>query len=146
MQRTLASLMKEDFSYASNKVVDPFVPFIQPTIAPPQGLRSVESDEDEPPPEPPKPLTPLQKMSLTEIESGLKAITWGDYGRRALIEDSAGKGYIVAVGTPLADRNGVVTEIFNDRLVVHQETWDRRARKMMPEDSVVKLKKKEVKP
>ncbi len=145
MQRTLAMLMKDDFSYVSNKVVDPFVPFIQPAAAPVPEARTLDSEEDEAPPEPQKPLTPLQKMTMTELETGLKAITWGDYGRRALIEDSAGKGYIVAVGTPVADRNGVVAEIFNDSLVIHQEIWDKRAKKMLAEDSVLKLKKKEAK-
>jgi hypothetical protein len=82
-------------------------------------------------------------MNLGEIEAGLKAIAWGDLGRRALIEDSAGKGYIVAVGTPAGERNGVITDIFNDHIIIQQQSWDRKAKQMMPQNFVVKLKKQQ---
>ncbi|NLI33812.1 MAG: hypothetical protein GX422_13705, partial [Deltaproteobacteria bacterium] len=62
-------------------------------------------------------------------------------GRKAIIEDAAGKGYIVSVGTPAGDKNGMITEIFNDRLVIQQEVWDKDARRMVPQNSIVKLKK-----
>ena len=84
-------------------------------------------------------------MNLGEIERGLKAITWGQLGRRALVEDSAGKGYIVSVGTPAGERNGVITDIFNDRIVIQQQLWDRAAKRMMPQNFVVKLKKEQPK-
>jgi hypothetical protein len=64
-------------------------------------------------------------------------------GRRALIEDSAGKGYIVAVGTPAGERDGVVTDIFNDHIVIQQQFWDRKAKRMVPQDFTVKLKKQQ---
>ena len=81
-------------------------------------------------------------MTVAEIEKGLKAITWGELGRRAIIEDATGKGYIVAVGTPAGERSGVITQIFNDRLVIQQEIWDRKAKKRFPQDFVLKLVKK----
>ncbi len=87
-------------------------------------------------------MTPLQKMTMSEIERGLKAITWGDLGRRAVIEDSTGRGYIVSVGTPAGEHSGVITQILNDRLVVQQEIWDARARKRFPQDFTIKLSKK----
>lgn len=138
-ERVKEALTKETFAYIPTNMLDPFVPFISPTEVAPQPRESEE--EGELAPEQKKPLTPLQRMSIAEIERGLRAITWGEMGRRAVIEDSAGKGYIVSVGTQAGDRNGVVTEIFNDRLVIQQELWDKNARRMVPQNSVVKLKK-----
>lgn len=139
-EKILEALLRDNFSYNTNKMVDPFVSFIAPAASAPTQLPTSE-EEFEPPPEPQRPLTPLQKMNLGEIEQGLKAIAWGDLGRRAIVEDSAGKGYIVSVGTPAGEKNGVITEIFNDRIVIQQEFWDRKAKRMIPQNSVVKLKK-----
>jgi Tfp pilus assembly protein PilP len=82
-------------------------------------------------------------MNLGEIEKGLKAILWGDLGRRAVIEDSAGRGFIVSVGTFVGGNNGVVTEIFEDRLVIQQEIWDAKLKEMTPQNITIKLVKKE---
>ena len=139
-ERVMKALLKENFFYDQNKMVDPFVSFIAPAASAPPPVTPNE-EEFEPPPEPQRPLTPLQKMNLGEIEKGLKAIVWGEFGRRALVEDSAGKGYIVSVGTPAGERDGVITDIFNDRIVIQQQIWDRKARRMVPQNFVVKLKK-----
>lgn len=134
------SLLHPEFAYNPKNMQDPFKPFIAPseTTAP----LPVVGDEDlETPPEPQRPMTPLQKMRISEIEAGLKAIMWGPMGRKAVIEDASGKGYIVSVGTPAGERNGVVTEIFNDHLVIQQEYWDKKNRRMIPQNTMVKLKK-----
>ena len=138
-------LLQESFSYSPDGLPDPFVSFVAPatTVAqtPPEADSLYEEAEPAFEPEVQKPLTPLQRMSLGEIEQGLKAITWGELGRRALIEDSAGKGYIVSVGTLAGDKNGVIAQIFNDHLVIQQEIWDRALKRMVPQNSVVKLLK-----
>jgi Tfp pilus assembly protein PilP len=144
-EKVAEALLKANFVYNQNKMVDPFVSFLSPGPSAPPELPAAVEDEVEPPPEPQRPLTPLQKMSLGEIERGLKAIVWGEYGRRALIEDSAGKGYIVGIGTPVGERNGVITDIFNDRIVIQQESWDRTAKRFMPDNFSVKLKKEQAK-
>jgi Tfp pilus assembly protein PilP len=134
-------LLQQQFAYNPKSLVDPFKPFIAPAEAPP-ALPTVDNEDlDVPPPEPQRPLTPLQRMRISEIEAGLKAIMWGPLGRRAMIEDAAGKGYIVSVGTPIGERNGVVSEIFNDHLVIQQEYWDKREKRMVPQNVMVKLKK-----
>lgn len=134
------ALLKDPFTYTPKNLVDPFIAFIAPAdTAPP--VVSTEDDDMVPPLEPQRPLTPLQKMKISEVEKGLKAITWGDLGRKAIIEDAAGKGYIVGVGTPVGEKNGVVTEIFNDHLVIQQESWDKKAKRMIPQNFVVKLVK-----
>jgi Tfp pilus assembly protein PilP len=131
-------LLRENFSFIPAKMLDPFSPVSVITEVP--GAGSGE-DEGNMPPEPKAPLTPLQKMSLGEIEKGLKAIMWGDMGRRALIEDGSGKGYIVGEGTPLGDHEGVVTQIFNDHLIIQQSFWDRTEKKVVAQNSMVRLKK-----
>jgi Tfp pilus assembly protein PilP len=92
-------------------------------------------------PQPQMPLTPLQKMAVGQIQRGFKAVLWGEMGMRALIEDDAGKGYIVAVGTPLGGNNGIVTDIQNDRLVIQQDIWDARLKQMVPSSVEIKLTK-----
>jgi hypothetical protein len=141
VQTMVASLMSETFTFYPIKALDPFVPFISPADVP-QNQVTFGPDEEGDAAEGRKPLTPLQKMTLAEVEAGLKAITWGDLGRRAVIEDSTGKGYIVSVGTPVGEKNGVVTEILNDRLVIQQEYWDRKAKQKLAQDFVIKLTKK----
>jgi len=134
IEKTTMSLMAANFTFYPVKALDPFVPFITPeTSAQSQGEDEQHGGT---------PLTPLQKMTMSEIERGLKAITWGDMGRRAVIEDSTGRGYIVGVGTPAGDNSGVITQILNDRLIIKQDMWDRKARKRFSQDFTVKLIKK----
>jgi Tfp pilus assembly protein PilP len=135
-------LLQPQFAYNPKALLDPFKPFIAPAAeAPPVVSTAGDEDLEAPPPEPQRPLTPLQRMRVSEIEAGLKAIMWGPLGRRAVIEDASGKGYIVSVGTPVGERNGVVSEIFNDHLVIQQEFWDKREKRMVPQNVMVKLKK-----
>jgi type IV pilus assembly protein PilP len=133
IQKATASLLTADFTFYPIKALDPFVPFLTPETSSHLG----EDDEQKT-----APLTPLQKMTLAEIERGLKAITWGDLGKKAVIEDSTGRGYIVAVGTPAGENSGVITQISNDHLVIQQEMWDRKAKKRFPQEYVIKLVKK----
>jgi hypothetical protein len=133
IQKTTTSLMAADFTFIPVKTLDPFVPFLTLDTG-----RLAEEEEDAQG----VPLTPLQKMTLSEIERGLKAITWGGLGSRAVIEDSTGRGYIVSVGTPAGEHSGVITQILNDRLVIKQEIWDKKAKKRFPQDFTVKLAKK----
>lgn len=133
-------LLQKTFTYDPKLLNDPFVPFIKsPEPSPPQ-MPLVKEDE-EVPPELQRPLTPLQKMNIGEIEKGLRAIVWGDLGRKAIIQDAAGKGYIVNVGTPAGGSTGVIIQIFDDRLVIQQEVWDKKLKRMVPRNEVVKLRK-----
>jgi Tfp pilus assembly protein PilP len=87
------------------------------------------------------PLTPLEKMAVGQIERGFKAVLWGDMGRRALIEDDAGKGYIVSIGTPIGKNRGVIADILIDRLVIQQQVWDPALKQMTTQNVEVKLTK-----
>jgi Tfp pilus assembly protein PilP len=135
IEKTASSLTSANFTFYPIKALDPFVPFIVPETS-----NSGQGEDDQQ--NNGVPLTPLQKMTMSEIERGLKAITWGDLGRKAVIEDSTGRGYIVGVGTPAGEHSGVVSQILNDRLVIKQEIWDGKARKRFPQDFTIKLVKK----
>lgn len=139
-QKASKMLLQEDFTYEPDFLVNPFVPFIKPPEPPPPEIPPSLEDEALPP-ELQKPLTPLQKMNIGEIERGLTAIVWGGLGRKAIIQDSAGKGYIVGIGTPVGGNAGVITQIFDDRLVIQQQVWDRKLKRFIPKNAVVKLRK-----
>lgn len=133
-------LLQKTFTYNPRLLNDPFVSFIKPPEPSPSQVPIIKEDE-ELAPELQRPLTPLQKMNIGEIEKGLRAIVWGDLGRKAIIQDAAGKGYIVNVGTPAGGPTGVIIQIFDDRLVIQQDVWDRKLKRMVPRNEVVKLRK-----
>ncbi|OIP92151.1 MAG: hypothetical protein AUK55_09910 [Syntrophobacteraceae bacterium CG2_30_61_12] len=134
------ALLNENFRYDPQVLIDPFVPFtVKEDLAAPEFQLPTKESEVEPP-KAQLPLTRLQKMGLGEVESGLKAILMGPLGRRALIQDGAGKGYIVVIGTPVTGNDGVVTEIFEDAIVIRQQVWDRGSKKYVPKETLISLK------
>jgi type IV pilus assembly protein PilP len=86
-------------------------------------------------------LTPLQKMPLSEIEAGLKAIIWGQLGSKALVEDATGKGYVVQEGTYVGQHDGIVKKIYEDRIIVEEYRRDPGKDRLEPNEVVLKLKK-----
>jgi len=46
------------------------------------------------------------------------------------------------VGTPAGERNGVIKEIQNDRLVIEQVLWNKIEKKKVQQEVIVKLNKK----
>jgi len=66
--------------------------------------------------------TPLQQFELSQLR--LVAIVWEgsrEGAARAVVEDSAGLGYIMQVGTPIGRNDGRVTAIEPGRIVI--EEW-----------------------
>jgi Tfp pilus assembly protein PilP len=111
---------------------DPFKPFILASAA-----------TEEAPVEVHRQLTPLQKMPLSEIQAGLKAIIWGQLGSKALVEDATGKGYVVQEGTYVGQHDGIVKKIYQDRIVVEEYRRDPVQNRLEPTEVVLKLKKVE---
>jgi type IV pilus assembly protein PilP len=111
---------------------DPFKSFILATAAQEETPKIVRRQ-----------LTPLQKMPLSEIESGLKAIIWGQLGNKALVEDATGKGYVVQEGTYVGQHDGIVKKIYEDRIVVEEYRRDPGKGRLEPNEVVLKLKKVE---
>jgi type IV pilus assembly protein PilP len=62
--------------------------------------------------------TPLEKMDLSQLK--LVAIIWNIKDPRAMVEDGAGKGYIIASGTPLGKNKGKVTHITSAGVAVSE--------------------------
>lgn len=135
----LQAVLGDAFRYPPLGLPDPFVPFIKPDKTVTETYPEAEGGPS-PIPTAGFPLTPLQKMSLGEVERGLKAILWGEMGARALIEDASGKGYIVKEGTPVTP-DGVVERIYKDALVVRQYAWDAKEKQWVPDFVTVQLKK-----
>jgi len=121
------------WKYDSTGKPDPFKPFI--LASQPQEAATPEVVVRQ--------LTPLQKMPLSEIQTGLKAIIWGQLGNKALVEDATGKGYVVQEGTYVGQHNGIVKRIYQDRIVVEEYTRDPVEDRLVPNEVVLKLKKGE---
>jgi type IV pilus assembly protein PilP len=94
-------------------------------------------------PEAKKPLTPLQKMALSEVQAGLRAIVWGKMGNKALVEDATGKGYVLTVGTYVGQNDGIVKKILEDRIVVEEYVRDPAENRLTTNEVILKLKKVE---
>jgi type IV pilus assembly protein PilP len=82
-------------------------------------------------------------MPLSEIQTGLRAIIWGQLGNKALVEDATGKGYVVKEGTYVGQHNGIVKRIYEDRIVVEEYRRDPIEDRLVPSEVVLKLKKGE---
>ncbi len=135
VNKTSKLLASPKFTFLPDKAIDPFVPFVSLQPANENGGPGTAGF-----------LTPLQKMTLTEIETGLKAIASGGLGRMAVIEDSTGKGYIVNAGTPAGPNDGVITQIQDNSLVVREAVWNSQTRQRVPTDFTVKMVRKSDQP
>ena len=99
-------LAKDLLPYDPTGKRDPFRPYVSPV-----GPRGAAGQR-----------TPLQQYELSQIQLVAIIIDQLEPGQaRAVVEDSAGLGYIVRVGTPIGRNNGRVTTIEADRLVI--EEW-----------------------
>jgi len=96
---------KPGFSYNPQGLIDPFKPFIQ-IGSPGKTVPGV-------------PKTPLQEYDLSQLR--LTAIIWlGSDASRAMVEDSAGKGFTVQKGTHIGKRGGKVKAIRLDRVIIEE--------------------------
>jgi len=86
--------------YDPAKHRDPFQP---PSVA------SVSEDS---------PRTPLERYEVGQLK--LVGVVWGDRASRAMVEDSAGLGYIVFPGTPIGSSGGFVREIEPRRVLIEE--------------------------
>lgn len=139
----LQAVLTDGFRYRPLGLADPFVPFIKPETTVTETYPEAEK-EPSPVPTAGFPLTPLQRMTLGELEQGLKAIVWGELGSRALIQDASGKGYIVQEGTPVTP-DGLVERIYKDAVVVRQYMWNADQKQWVPDFVTVQLRKEKEK-
>ena len=94
-----------DFRYDPAGKPDPFQSFIRAYV------KAQETDS---------PTGPLEQFDLSQLS--VSAVVWHTERRRALVNDPAGKGYIVSEGTPIGKNRGRVIRI-DDNLVLVKETY-----------------------
>jgi type IV pilus assembly protein PilP len=85
-------------------------PFRPPSIQARTGTRSRDN------------LSPLERFELGQLK--VVGIVWDIKEPRAMIEDSAGLGYTVLVGTPIGGNEGKVKGIHRDQVVVEESFED----------------------
>ncbi|MBI5592301.1 MAG: pilus assembly protein PilP [Deltaproteobacteria bacterium] len=102
-------------SYNPEGKIDPFVPLLKDE--PLKGLPDVKTKTEKR-----EPTTPLERIDLSQLK--LTAIMRTQSGFKAMVEESTGKGYIVAVGTYVGIHSGKVTNILKDRIIVEEEIED----------------------
>lgn len=102
------------FTYDPKGKPDPFKPLVveKPEVPPPPLQKA--------PAEPSKEAaTPLEKYDLNQIK--LVAIVWNIKEPRAMVEDSAGKGYIITQGTNIGKNKGTVTKISSTGVLITEK-------------------------
>jgi len=67
-------------------------------------------------------LSPLEQKDLSQLK--VVGIVWDIKEPRAMVEDTAGLGYVVKVGTPIGSNDGTVKAIHRNRIVVEEFTND----------------------
>lgn len=67
-------------------------------------------------------VSPLQQRELGQLR--LVGVIYGSPLQRAVLEDDAGLGYIVTIGTPIGPNGGAVHAIERGRIVVRETNQD----------------------
>ena len=67
-------------------------------------------------------VTPLQRYELGQLT--VSGTIWEVTPPRAMLQDSAGMGYIVTLGTPIGPNGGLVTAIEPERVIVEERVLD----------------------
>ena len=107
------------FSYSPEGKVDPFKPVLgtdEPEISTDRVGQEKEEREKR------IPQSPIEMVDLSQLK--LTAIILAPGRNLAMVEDATGKGYIVKKGTYIGNREGRVTEISPDRLIVTEQGTD----------------------
>jgi len=65
---------------------------------------------------------PLQQYAVKDLK--LVAIVWGQLGASAMLQTPDGKGYTVKIGTAVGNRDGVVSKIKPDQIVIKERYTD----------------------
>lgn len=109
-----------------SKLIDMTVPQKKPEIAPPAHVMKPEGRD------PFRPMTlkttalsrsreslsPLERLDIGQLK--IVGIVWDIKEPRAIVEDSAGLGYTVKVGTPIGSNDGRVKIIRRDQIIVEE--------------------------
>jgi Tfp pilus assembly protein PilP len=67
-------------------------------------------------------LSPLERYDIGQLK--LVAIIWDIQEPRAMVEDSAGLGYVVKLGTPIGNNDGKIKTIQRNEVVIEEFYFD----------------------
>lgn len=67
-------------------------------------------------------LSPLERFELNQLK--IVGVIWDMKEPRAMVEDNAGLGYTIKVGTPIGSGDGVVKAIHRNEVVVEEYYFD----------------------
>ena len=98
---------------------DPFEPFIKAAMKGAQDTAAIP---------------PLQRYDIGELK--FVGVIWTARGAHALVEDVAGKGYTVKVGTRIGRAGGIVTRITDGQLFVGEESRESTGARVVREFSL----------
>ena len=129
-----AAVEMPEYRYDSKGKTDPFKPFVRlelPTAAK-KGPEKKKYTGN---------LTPLQRVSLDKVR--VTGIAGSQAKRVAMVEDGAGKGYIVYLGTLIGENGGRVIQILPDRVIVEEKVGEGSKGKEKSHRVALKLHKEE---
>lgn len=129
-----AAVEMPEYRYDSKGKTDPFKPFVRlelPTAAK-KGPEKKKYTGN---------LTPLQRVSLDKVR--VTGIAGSQAKRVAMVEDGAGKGYIVYLGTLIGENGGRVIQILPDRVIVEEKVGEGGKGKEKSHRVALKLHKEE---
>jgi type IV pilus assembly protein PilP len=118
------------YNYDPKGKTDPFKPFLNLEVA------KISTNK----PNRNLPRTPLQEVGIDQFK--MVGIALGSNRKVAMVEDSKGKGYIIAEGTLIGHNMGRVVEILRDRMIVEERFLDGTG-KNRTQRTVIKLHKDE---
>ncbi len=129
-----AALEIPDYRYDPKGKTDPFKPFVRLELPTPakKGPEKKKYNGN---------LTPLQRVPLEKVR--VTGIAGSPAKRVAMVEDGAGKGYIVYLGTLIGENGGRVIQILPDRVIVEEKAGEGGKGKEKSHRVALKLHKEE---
>jgi type IV pilus assembly protein PilP len=110
---------KPDYRYDPKGKIDPFKPFVRLEVPTPTAKKASEKKLS-------GALTPLQRVGLDKVR--VTGIAGSSSKRVAMVEDGAGRGYMVYVGTFIGMNEGRVIQILPDRVIVEEKLDDSKGK------------------
>ena len=125
----LANLLTlgKPYTYEPEGKIDPFISVFEA-----QEPTEIDTEKGQTPKRIPQ--SPLEMVDLSQLK--LTGVILDPSGNRALVQDATGKGYVVYMGTYLGNREGQVTKILQDRLIVTEKTQDQLGRQVNAEREI----------
>ena len=130
---TTVAKIKETYHYNPTGKADPFKPFIDVELAKKKTVEQSGSLS----------LNPLQRQTVEQFR--LVGIIGDHKGRRAMVQDSAGKFYSLLPGAYIGLNHGRISKILADRIIVDEKIRTDKG-KIESRKIIIKLRQGEEKP